>query len=70
MSSLPVCPILSIRNPEVHELCVGETCALYLPNVNRCSLVYIGYKAFTELQKLQQPNAGGSPSSTAPKNES
>jgi hypothetical protein len=49
---------------------VGETCALYLPNVNRCSLVYIGYKAFTELQKLQQPNAGGSPSSTAPKNES
>ncbi|MEB3207190.1 MAG: hypothetical protein VKK59_07610 [Vampirovibrionales bacterium] len=62
MSSLPICPLLSIRNPDVHELCVGESCALYLPNVNRCSLVYIGYKAFAELQKLQQAHSGSSAS--------
>lgn len=48
-----VCPLLSMRNPEIHELCIGESCALYLPNVNRCSLVYIGYKAFAELQHMQ-----------------
>jgi hypothetical protein len=57
----PVCPLLSIRNPNVNELCVGADCALFLPNVQKCSLVYIGFKALTEIQALQQRPAGPPP---------
>jgi hypothetical protein len=51
---MPICPILSVRNAEYNELCVGEDCALYLPVAKKCSLVYIGFNAFLEAQKMQQ----------------
>lgn len=50
----PVCPLISIRNPEVLELCVEEKCALYLPQAKKCSLVFLGYKAMMEAQALRQ----------------
>ncbi len=53
--SIPVCPILSIRNPLVDELCLGVDCALFLPAAKKCSLVYIGFKAMMEVQRMQQP---------------
>lgn len=53
-SSVPVCPIITIRNPEIHELCLMDSCALYLAAAKKCSLVYIGYNAFLEAQRLQQ----------------
>ncbi|WP_303673227.1 hypothetical protein [Vampirovibrio chlorellavorus] len=56
-ASTPICPILSIRNPSVDELCLGADCALYLPAVKKCSLVYLGFKAMLEVQRLQQPPA-------------
>lgn len=54
MADIPVCPILSARSTESNSLCVQEDCALYLTNVNRCSLVYIGYKALMDIQAMQQ----------------
>ncbi len=61
--STPVCPILSIRNPSVDELCLGADCALYLPSAKKCSLVYIGFKAMMEVQRLQgaTPQGGQQP---------
>jgi hypothetical protein len=56
-SSTPVCPILSIRNPSVDELCLGGDCALWLPSAKKCSLVYLGFKAMMEVQRMQQPPA-------------
>lgn len=53
-SNTPVCPILSVRNPSVDELCLGADCALFLPSAKKCSLVYIGFKAMMDIQKLQQ----------------
>ncbi|MBY0449861.1 MAG: hypothetical protein K2X01_04460 [Cyanobacteria bacterium] len=50
-----VCPILSIRNPEVNELCLGADCMLYLASAKKCSLLFVGYKALAELQALQRP---------------
>lgn len=58
--SLPVCPILSIRNPDVNELCLAESCALYLPAPKKCSLVYLGFQAFIEVQKAQQQQQAAS----------
>lgn len=55
MTTTPVCPLLSIRNPSVDELCLGADCALYLPAAKKCSLVFLGYKAMLEVQKLQGP---------------
>lgn len=55
--SIPVCPILSIRNTTADELCLQEECALYLPAAKKCSLVYIGFKAMMEVQRMQQPQA-------------
>jgi|GEM_PF-2267456 len=60
-SSTPVCPILSVRNPSVDELCLGADCALYLPSAKKCSLVYIGFKAMMDIQKMQQPAAQPQP---------
>lgn len=54
-ANTPVCPILSVRNPHVDELCLSNDCALYLPAAKKCSLVYIGFKAMLEVQRLQQP---------------
>jgi hypothetical protein len=54
MSSVPVCPLLSIRNESYNELCLTDQCALYLPAAKKCSLVFIGYQAFLEAQKIQQ----------------
>lgn len=53
MNSISMCPILSIGRQEgqPRELCVGEQCALYLPQVQKCSLVYIGFKALMDMQK-------------------
>jgi hypothetical protein len=51
----PVCPILSMRNPSIDELCLGADCALYLPAAKKCSLVFLGYKAMLEVQRLQGP---------------
>ncbi|HEY9686733.1 MAG TPA: hypothetical protein V6C52_07145 [Coleofasciculaceae cyanobacterium] len=56
-SNTPVCPILSIRNPSVDELCLGGDCALWLPSAKKCSLVYLGFKAMMEVQRMQQPPA-------------
>ncbi len=53
MASIPVCPILSVRNSEADELCLQEDCALYLPAPKKCSLVYIGFKAMMEVQQAQ-----------------
>lgn len=53
-ANTPVCPILSIRNPSVDELCLTNDCALYLPSAKKCSLVYIGFKAMMDVQRLQQ----------------
>lgn len=53
-TSMPVCPILSIRNSGFNELCVGDVCALYLPAAKKCSLVYLGFQAFVEVQRMQQ----------------
>jgi hypothetical protein len=50
----PICPILSVRNPSVDELCLGADCALFLPSAKKCSLVYIGFKAMMEVQRMQQ----------------
>ena len=53
MASIPVCPLLSIRNHEANELCVQDECALYIPAAKKCSLLYIGFKAMADLQKMQ-----------------
>lgn len=53
MSGTPICPILSVRNPSVDELCLTNDCALYLPSAKKCSLVYIGFKAMMEVQRMQ-----------------
>lgn len=67
-ANTPVCPILSVRNPHVDELCLANDCALYLPAARKCSLVYIGFKAMLEVQKLQQPAAAPqAPRPAAPK---
>ena len=50
----PICPILSVRNPSVDELCLTNDCALYLPSAKKCSLVYIGFKAMMDVQRMQQ----------------
>ena len=55
MADIPVCPILSVRNTTADELCLQNDCALYLPQAKRCSLVFIGFKAFLEAQKMQGP---------------
>lgn len=62
----PVCPILSVRNPSVDELCLTNDCALYLPSAKKCSLVYIGFKAMMDVQRMQaatppQPGAQAQP---------
>lgn len=57
MAETPICPLLSIRNAEMNELCVEERCALYLTASKKCSLVYIGFKALTELQQMQKTQA-------------
>jgi hypothetical protein len=53
-ASMPICPLLSIRNPSVDELCLGTDCALYLPPAKKCSLVYLGFKAMMDIQQMQQ----------------
>ncbi|MDX2085522.1 MAG: hypothetical protein SFZ03_09050 [Candidatus Melainabacteria bacterium] len=64
--SVPVCPILSVRNSEgLNELCLQETCALYLPAAKKCSLVYIGLHALMEVQRLQ-PAPSSQPSAAKP----
>ncbi len=55
--SLPVCPLLSVRNPDANELCLENDCALYLPSAKKCSLVYIGFKALMDVQQMQQRQA-------------
>jgi hypothetical protein len=57
MATIPICPLLSTRTADVNELCLEETCALYLPPAKRCSLVYLGFNAFLEVQKAQQQKA-------------
>lgn len=57
MAETPVCPILSVRSPSVDELCLGGDCALWLPAAKKCSLVYIGFKAMMEVQRMQQAPA-------------
>jgi hypothetical protein len=37
----------------VDELCLTNDCALYLPSAKKCSLVYIGFKAMMEVQRMQ-----------------
>lgn len=54
MADIPICPIMSVRSEETNALCVQEDCALYLTGVNRCSLVYIGYKALMDIQAQQK----------------
>ena len=54
MADIPVCPIMSVATAEANALCVQEDCALYLTGANRCSLVYIGYKALMEVQEMQK----------------
>ena len=49
----PICPILSIRNTQIDELCVEEQCALWLPQTKRCSIVYMGLKAAMDVQAAQ-----------------
>ncbi|WP_373532778.1 hypothetical protein [Vampirovibrio sp.] len=56
-ATTPICPILSIRNPSVDELCLTNDCALYLPAAKKCSLVYIGFKAMMDVQRMQQPTS-------------
>jgi hypothetical protein len=65
-ANLPICPILSIRNPAVDELCLSNDCALYLPSAKKCSLVYIGFKAMMEVQRMQQPTPQAAPSPSKP----
>jgi hypothetical protein len=54
MTATPICPLLSIRSPHIDELCLGADCALYLPAAKKCSLVYIGFKAMMDVQRMQQ----------------
>ncbi|MGE0201738.1 MAG: hypothetical protein AB7P76_12325 [Candidatus Melainabacteria bacterium] len=63
MASIPVCPLLSSNaNPDsAYALCVQEDCALYLPPAKKCSLVYLGYQAMLEVQKLQGGQAPKAP---------
>lgn len=61
MAETPVCPILSIRNPSVDELCLGGDCALWLPSAKKCSLVYIGFKAMMDIQRMQAPPQAAAP---------
>jgi hypothetical protein len=53
----PICPILTIRNESFNEICLGADCALYLPAAKKCSIVYIGFHAMMEVQKMQQMSA-------------
>ena len=57
-ASMPVCPLLSIRSSDVLELCLGAECALYLPSAKKCSLVYVGFKAMMDVQRMQAPPQG------------
>ena len=60
-ATTPICPLLSIRNPSVDELCLGADCALYLPPAKKCSLVYLGFKAMMDIQQQQQQPPQGGP---------
>lgn len=64
----PVCPLLSLRHPSVDALCLESDCALYLPPAKKCSLVYIGFKAMMDIQRMQSgPHInppGGTPKTT------
>ncbi|MBX2861897.1 MAG: hypothetical protein KTR14_11735 [Vampirovibrio sp.] len=51
-----VCPILSIRHPEIDELCLTEKCALYLPSAKKCAVAVMGIKNLMEAQQLQKPS--------------
>ncbi|HEY9745436.1 MAG TPA: hypothetical protein V6C99_04390 [Oculatellaceae cyanobacterium] len=64
-ANTPICPFLSIRNPSVDELCLGSDCALYLPSAKKCSLVFLGFKAMMEVQRMQGGPAGA-PAQAAP----
>ena len=61
MSSIPVCPILSVRSTQADELCLQGDCALFLPSAKKCSLVYIGFKAMMDIQRMQQQAATPAP---------
>jgi hypothetical protein len=56
MASMPVCPILSIgkESTEPMQLCLAEECAFYLPQVKKCSVVYMGFNALLQSQALQK----------------
>jgi hypothetical protein len=60
-TSMPICPLLSIRSAEIDELCLGDSCALFLPQARKCSLVFLGYKALLEVQRMTPPAAGSPP---------
>jgi hypothetical protein len=60
-TTMPICPLLSIRNVGFNELCLGEECALFLPAAKKCSLIYIGFNAFMQAQRLQQQPQQGIP---------
>lgn len=66
--STPICPILSIQSDMPNVLCLGESCALYLPPAKRCSLVFMGYKAMMEVQSAQPqpPQNAVKPAEAAP----
>ncbi|MEM0952066.1 MAG: hypothetical protein AAGI66_08000 [Cyanobacteria bacterium P01_H01_bin.74] len=49
-----VCPLMSIRHNTIDTYCIESDCALYLPAAKKCALVFIGYKAMVEVQRLQQ----------------
>jgi hypothetical protein len=52
--SVPICPILSVRNENVDELCLEEQCALYIPSAKKCSVLYIGMNSLMQIQQAQQ----------------
>ncbi len=52
MSDAKICPILSVRTENC--ACVEEECALWLAGPQKCSLVFLGYKAMLGIQQMQK----------------
>ncbi len=52
MTDVKVCPIMSIRAHGVG--CIESECALWLAGPEKCSLVFLGYKAMLDVQLMQR----------------
>ncbi|MFM7468155.1 MAG: hypothetical protein ACKO37_01460 [Vampirovibrionales bacterium] len=63
MATTPVCPILSIgkESTEPMQLCLADECAFYLPQVKKCSVVYMGFNALLQSQTLQKAQQTSTP---------